>query len=412
MKALLCLSLILFFSLPHIFAQNTSPQPDTAQTPKDRSFRRIDILPAISYAPETNLTLGVIGVYYMDLYRKHPETKRSNIQFLAVYTLANQLSIRADWEIFTDGNVWRFRGRSFFDIYPDRNYGRGNQAGSLVAEFDEDGQVDTLNFLNYTSNRFNLAPVFLRKIAPSWYVGIQGDLEYQFHSRTFPDTWLFANADSNRIIDLPVEGLRSGLGFYTLFDTRDFVLNPLKGFFLEFGTLHFGPWLGSDFTFHSIRLDARKYINTFQNQTLALRGVANFRFTPNDNGIPIRALSRVGGRDFIRGYFLGTYQDNHLLAAEAEYRLPFWKESDTAPFWKIWKRLGMVVFGGVAQVAPRPGDFRMDQFRTAVGAGLRVLFNRESRVTIRIDYALGLSANSNGPGRRQSGFYFYLAEAF
>jgi len=408
MKLTCLVLLFIWLAISTLCAQQT---PDRSAIIRPE-FRRIDILPAISYAPETKLTLGVIGVYYMDLYKKDPQTRLSNIQFLSVYTLANQLSIRADWEIFTDGNRWRFRGRTFFDIYPDRNYGRGNDARSLVAEIDADGRADTLNYLNYTSNRFNLAPVFLRKVSTNWYIGLQTNLEYQFNSRPLPDRWAYASADSSRIAELPDEGLRSGLGFYTLFDTRDFVLNPLKGTYLELGTLHFGGWLGSDFTFHSVRLDVRKYINTWRNHTLALRGVVNFRSTPNENGIPIRALSRIGGRDFIRGYFMGTCQDNHLLAAEAEYRLPFWRESDTDPFWKIWKRLGIAVFGGVGQVAPRAGDFRLDSFRTAVGAGLRVLFNRQSRVTIRIDYALGLSADSGGPGKRQSGFYFYLAEAF
>jgi outer membrane protein assembly factor BamA len=403
---LLCCSVLLGLS-----GQVQQPA-DTANAPASRDFRRIDILPAISYAPETKLTLGVIGVYYMDLYRGDTSTRFSNVQFLAVYTLANQVSTRLNWDIFTDGNRWRFRGETFFDIYPDRNYGRGNGASSLVVEFDEDGGADTLNYLNFNSNRLNFAPAFMRKLGRHWYVGLHYNLEYLFNARPIPDRWAFANADSTRISNLPDEGLRSGLGTIALFDSRDYVLNPIRGSLVEFSSLHFGTWLGSDFTFHSLRLDARQYINTWKNQTLALRGVVNFRFTPDANGIPLRALSRVGGRNFIRGYFLGTYQDNHLLAAEAEYRLPFWRESDTDPFWKIWKRLGLAVFGGVAQVAPRPGDFRMDQFRTAVGAGLRVLFNRKSRVTIRIDYALGLSAGSNGPGRRQSGFYFYLAEAF
>ena len=42
---------------------------DTASISSSRSFKKMDIFPAISYAPETRLTLGGIGYYYLDLYR-------------------------------------------------------------------------------------------------------------------------------------------------------------------------------------------------------------------------------------------------------------------------------------------------------------------------------------------------------
>ena len=46
------------------------------------------------------------------------------------------------------------------------------------------------------------------------------------------------------------------------------------------------------------------------------------------------------------------------------------------------------------------------------GGGLRILLNKTSRANIRIDYAVALRNNSDGPGKRQSGFYFFLGEAF
>ncbi len=406
MRSLIPFLLLLGFGLP------VSGQDSLKQDPPRRDFRKIDLFPAISYAPETKLTLGVIGIYYMDLYKRDTNTQISNIQFLAVYTTARQLSILSEWEIFIDGNQWRFRGESFFDIFPDRNYGRGNSAGALIGERDADGSIDSLNYLRYNSNRLNFSPVVLRRIAPALYLGLRLDLEYLYNARPIPDNWRYLNADSARITQLPVDGLRVGLGLSVLYDTRDYVLNPLSGTFLDFRAVFFGPNLGSDFRFQNIRLDARQYINTWRNHTLAMRVVFDNRFSPNANEIPIRALSRVGGNDFMRGYFRGTYQDNHMLAGELEYRLPFWKESDTDPFWKVWKRLGIVGFVGAAQVVESWDRFRGDRFRVAAGGGLRILLNRESRASIRVDYAFGFAPDSNGPGRRQSGFYFYLAEAF
>jgi hypothetical protein len=55
---------------------------------------------------------------------------------------------------------------------------------------------------------------------------------------------------------------------------------------------------------------------------------------------------------------------------------------------------------------------RADRFNVAAGGGLRILLNAKSRSNIRIDYAVALRADSDGPGKRQSGFYFFLGEAF
>jgi hemolysin activation/secretion protein len=187
-------------------------------------------------------------------------------------------------------------------------------------------------------------------------------------------------------------------------------LNPLRGTSIELNNLNYAKFTGSDYAFSLFTADARKYFNTFKNQTLALRAFASMEFT-NDQ-IPMRALSRIGGPKFIRGYFKGTYQDRHMLAFESEYRLPFWPEGKQANFWRVWKRLGVVGFFSGGQVFHSLSEFSLDRFNLAIGGGLRILFNAQSRVNLRIDYAVGLRKDSGGPGKRQNGLYFFLGEAF
>jgi outer membrane protein assembly factor BamA len=224
------------------------------------------------------------------------------------------------------------------------------------------------------------------------------------------DEYYFLNADSACIQGLPVDGFRSGIGFQILFDNRDRIINPLKGSLIELNNLNYGKFVGSDYRFNVVSLDARQYINPFKNQTLALRVMGAMEFT--DDQIPMRALARVGGHKFIRGYFKGTYQDQNMVAFEPEYRLPFWPEGTNAKLWQVWKRLGVVGFVSGAQVFHEPSDFQWDNFNLAVGGGIRVLFNPQSRVNLRFDYAVGLRKGSDGQGERQSGFYFFLGEAF
>lgn len=405
--SLVCIGFWLFAS--PVFAQN--PATDSLSQPLPRrDYNRLDIFPAISYSPETKLTLGVIGIAYFDFRKGALETPLSYVDFLAIYTLNKQILLESRWEVFTHKSQWRTRGELLLQRYPDRNYGIGNDAAALLVEVNKEGVRDTLNYLNFNSNRIKFSPAVLRKVWPALYVGVQSDLEYLFKYDELPEQYHFLNADSNKIRDLPVAGLRSGVGFQVLYDTRDNLINPRKGSFVEFNARHYADWLGSDFTFSYYSLELRQYVNTWSNHTLALRGMASFEYT--DAEVPLRALSRVGGHKFIRGYFRGTYQDHHMLAFETEYRLPLWRDNQQSKLWQVWKRLGVVGFLGGAQVFRDGAAVKFDRFNLAAGGGLRILLNPKSRSNIRIDYAVALRDDSDGPGKRQSGFYFFLGEAF
>jgi len=403
--AVFYINVVIFFS---VSGQGQSTV--SADTTSERAFKRLDIFPAISYSPETDLTLGAIGIKYFDLAKGDLCTPISNLEFVAVYTLNSQIIIETRWEIFTAKNLWRIRGEAYFNRFPDRNYGIGNNAAALVVEVDGASVSDTLNYLNFDSDRIKFSPVVLRKLRPNLYFGLQYDMEYLYHLEITADQHYFINEDALVIKDMAVDGIRSGIGFQLLFDNREQPINPLKGSLISFNNLNYGGFLGSDFGFTTFYLDARHYLNTHKNQTLALRAYGSAKFTKDE--IPMRALSRVGGDKFVRGYFRGTYQDHHMAAFEVEYRLPFWPEDTDAKMWQVWKRLGLVGFIGGAQVFDNISDFQIDNFNLGVGGGLRILFNPQSRVNLRIDYALGLSNGSDGINKRQSGLYFHLGEAF
>jgi len=410
MRKYVVLIIVLF-----LFFQQQSSVAQKADTVK--KFRKYDLLPAISFAPETGLTLGVIGYRYLRLGKTDPATKTSAIDFVAVYTTKNQIIIESNYDIFTDGNKFRVRGFIGYNLYPDRNYGIGNDAGALIREYDDyqyGVPMDStdFNYLEFSIERFTIRPVFLRKIKEGIYAGIRLDMEYQYNMKIVPDNYSILQGNSNiQLMQNNNTGFRSGAGLAFVYDSRDNLLNARKGFFLDYSANVYGKFLGSDYSYVYTRIDARKYFNPIKNHSIALRANLIYSST-KDSAVPMRGLARVGGHDFMRGYFRGTYQDRNLASFEAEYRLPFWNDDVDAPLYKIWKRLGIVAFVSGAQVYGESGNFGFDKFNYAVGTGLRVLFNPQSKVNIRIDYAWGLSDNSNGPGSKQTGLYFFLAEAF
>jgi len=391
-------------------AQPTNPELDST------GFRKYDFFPAISYSPETKLTLGVIGYRYLDLTKSDHSTVRSFVNFVAVYTTANQAIVESNWDVFTDGNKYRTRGQIGFTRFPDRNYGLGNNADALVHEYNlgQSGIEDTTvqNYKRFSTMRLIFQPTVLKEVKHGFYAGLIADIEYQWNYEDLADSLLVLNQqDEIVLLENNTLGLRSGLGFNLVWDNRDNIFNPRTGSFVDLNNKYFGGYLGSDYRYITVKLDARKYLNPVSNHTLALRGILNFRYT-SDPTLPLRGLSRVGGSMLVRGYFQGTYQDSHMVAFETAYRLPFWKDDNIAPFGKFWKRMGLVAFFSGAQVYGEKETFGFSRFNLAAGGGLRILFNAESGVNLRIDYAVGLSANSNGPGKRQTGLYFFLAESF
>ncbi len=393
-----------------ILSIDSLAQDSAALVQNDHSFRRWDVFPAISYAPETKLTLGVIGIRYFNFGKSVSTTPLSNMEFLAVYTLNEQILIESRWEFFLNESRWRTRGEVYYNRYPDRNYGIGNHAAARVMEVDENNKRDTLNYWNFNSDRVKFSPVVLRQLRPHLFAGLQYDLESLYGVKPIAKEYQFLNADAQTIATMPVAGLRSGLGIQLLYDTRDYIMNPIHGSLFELNLINYGRYLGSDYSFTSFSADLRHYINTFQNHTLALHLYASEQWPANN--VPMRALSRVGGYKFVRGYFKGTYQDASMAAFEVEYRLPLWKEDSDSKLWQVWKRLGIAAFLAGAQVAPEFSKLEMNEFNLAAGGGLRILFNPETRLNIRIDYAVALADESGGPGKRQTGLYFYLAESF
>ena len=81
----------------------------------------------------------------------------------------------------------------------------------------------------------------------------------------------------------------------------------------------------------------------------------------------------------MRGYYLGRYRDNTLLAAQTEYRfLPF-------PFSERW---GAAAFVGVGTVSDGISELDFSKLKVAGGTGVRLLNFRSQDIFTRFDVAV------------------------
>lgn len=340
-------------------------QSDTVRRQKKL---KITPLPALFYTPETRLGFGglVSGVFNLG---DRKTTRNSNAEVLAAYTLNNQIILRTRNNLFTKDEKYALSGEVSFYDFPILYYGVGN-----------DTDKDLEEELGYKV--FIFQERVLRQVRKSLFIGPQYRYNYLYDIEYEPE---------NLVDDTPFiysgAGTNSGLGFSTIYDTRNNVLNASKGVFLQFSTFFHGDALGGDFNFNRYTLDLRRYWMLNNGDVIAAQYFGEF----NTGDIPFREMAQLGGENIMRGYYNGRFRDDQQMAVQVEYR------KQVIPW------LGFTTFGAYGDVSDDIGNFEIGDFKYAVGAGLRIMVNKADRLNIRIDYGLGDDTN---------GFYFAIAEAF
>ncbi len=327
--------------------------------------------PTIAYAPETKWEFGVSAVY---VYYANRDIKNrlSEINAFTFVTLEKQYGLWMDHALYSDKSLWFFLGRVRLQQFPLLYFGEGiDISGEELAQID--------------AGTISIRERVLRKVHGSLYLGFETD----FHR--------LSNVTLNQFTSEPFEtptGVQKftnlGLGLGLVFDDRHNVLNVRKGFFGEMGFLRYDDGWGSDFEFTSYFLDARYYLPTTNSQVLA----SQLYFSEVQGNAPFTQLSLMGGESLMRGYYLGRYRDQTLLAAQTEYRfLPF-------PFSKRW---GAAAFVGFGTVSDGVKNLDLSKLKVAGGTGVRFLIFKSKDIFTRFDVAV----SEDGLG-----YYFFIGEAF
>lgn len=327
--------------------------------------------PTVAFAPETRWEFGVSAVY---VYYANQDIRNrlSEITGFTFITLEKQYGLWMDHALYSDKSTWFFLGRIRLQQFPLLYFGTG-----IDIDGEELAQID--------AGSISIRERVLRKIKGSLYLGFETD----FHS--------LSNVSLTQLTSESFEeprGIRRfsniGLGLGLVYDDRHNVLNVREGFFGEMGFLRYDDGWGSDFEFTSYFLDARYYLPTNETQVLA----SQLFFSEVDGNAPFSQLSLMGGESLMRGYYLGRYRDQTLLAAQTEYRL--------LPF-SFSKRWGAAAFVGFGTVSDGVRELDLSKLKVAGGTGVRFLIFKSKDIFTRFDVAV----SEDGLG-----YYFFIGEAF
>lgn len=347
-----------------------SPDAGAQLAPPTRESSSWDAFPLLSYSRETQVALGGFGVTYFRIGDAPPESRPSYLAGDVVVTTRAQVLVDVFPVLWWDDEHWFVTGQIAYRRYPDDFYGIGNDTRP------EDKETYTLHGI---STRFDLR----YRAWKSLFIGARH--EFQWHELIELDDAPMLAAGNIRGSE---GGFRNGIGPTLVWDSRDNTQSARSGLYYQASFLVYGGFLGSDYDYARLTLDAAHYLALGERHTLAFQVFIDAMA----GDVPFNQLALLGGISRMRGYYEGQYRDKTYAMAQLEYRM-------MPIFWRI----GAVVFAGIGEVAERWRDFRWDRLRWAVGAGLRFALNVEERINIRVDVGVG-------PGTW--GLYVNVLEAF
>jgi outer membrane protein assembly factor BamA len=342
-------------------ADNAFSQIKIAEFSDTISYRnlKINAFPLVFYFPETRFGFGTGGVLTWRFKKESADTRPSQAEFLAAYTLNKQLILAAPFELYFDEEKWKFLGEvSYYDFFYNY-YGIGM-----------DTRVEDLEtyLVKLPGVQFEL----LRRVGSSFFAGLRFDLKNNDIREIKPGGLLdtFQPTGSNG-------GLLSSLGFVFHYDSRDYVFNPTSGFLIELRAVKQLPQLGSDFDHSIFFLNSRYYYALSKDHTLAFQNFIGHSI----GDVPFFDMHFFATHRIGRGFNDRRFRDKSMFSMQTEYRFP------------LYKRLQGVGFFGYAGVANGIGALFDINYLPSGGIGLRFVLDSEERVRIRFD--AGWSGESN-----------------
>jgi hypothetical protein len=339
-----------------------------------RKKGKVIAAPILGYSPESRFFGGFMGMWILP--KKGVDTssfkRPSTLAPIFIYTANKQVisSLRSE-QYFKNAtylsNTLRVRN------YPDFFFGIGNDThpDDLEMFLDQFGQLNGR---------------WMKIRDEKYFFGLSYDFRYDKLS-DFEDGAVLKTGE----VPGTGGGWTNGLGPIFIYDTRDNVLYPSKGWYVTSNLHYFSKVVGSNYSFGQLNIDSRYFREVISpKHVLGLQLVIN---SVAGNNIPFYRLPQLGGNDRLRGI-----KNENLYRDKVSWY--FQVEGRRTLFW----RLGGVLFAGVGNVSPGIASAFQTPVKAVVGAGGRFRPIKDQKLNLRLDF-----------GVATDGFYaVYLnvAEAF
>lgn len=401
----------------------TSPGPEKECEPQSLGslFRKKDsepkppknftalVLPNIASNPSNGLLLGVGGS--LGWWFGPKETTRVSFAgFTAAWTTKDQWIFFVKSNAYTSEDKFFLQGDWRFYVYSQPTYGLGTNSPESVelepswnwmaASTSETEGAFPLKF-----NYVRFYEIASYKIKTNLYGGIGFHFDKYtsiedelLNLDTIPQSVTPHYAYSSYYGFDPEQFTLTGLSLNFVFDSRDNLINPYKGYFVNVNLKQNVTFLGSEKNSTFLFFDLRGYKSLSKQKPRHLIGAwlwGNFMVAGRAPYLALQSLGDDQRARSGRGYIQGRFRGEQFLYGEVEYRFPISQCSQI---------LGGVVYVNATTASNNYTGVELFQYiQPGFGVGLRIMINTGSRMNLDLDY---------GIGKKSKGFYFSGAETF
>lgn len=332
----------------------------------ERDGWQLAIYPAASYSDRAGLAVGIMPMLQID---NSQSGRPTTITPSALISTKNMFEVQCDAEAYFNGGR-NIVAKAEFYTQPDDYYAIGNA--------DKDSAL-----ASYDISRYMLNCDFMQSVGNShWQIGLTLDATYHH----------FSKIDAPKEVEAEIQSAAkwsNGIGIALVFDTRDNVLYPRRGWFLRTRWIGYAEWIGSRDNFSTLTIDGRRYIPVGTESLVAMQAYWSAAWSD----APFHKLPAVGGTRLCRAIPHNyKYVDNYAWLLQAELRFPI-----------VW-RIGATTFAGAGNVSHDIVDKIFDDTHLMAGLGLRFKVFKDKGLNLRLDGGI--------TSRGDHAVYFNIREAF
>ena len=358
----------------------------------------IIIIPNIASNPSIGSQIGIKAVAGRKL-GSDPSTYLSVASTSASITTKGIIYFYVSHNVFTNGNRWNLQGSLIAakTVTPDYGLGigkpsEGSEEEKVLANPNRKPRALHGQFYNFREKVY-------KEVKKGLFVGagVSFDMRRNLDSRDTSGQLTPYNIYSDKY-GFDRENYNSnGLLFSIQYTTRDNQNRAYKGIYADAGIRLNQTWMGSTRNALQVTTDIRKYLSLSKHNpdhVVALWNWGSYLVSGRVPYLELAGTAKDPGSRSGRGYTIGYFKGANYNYSEVEYRFPILKN----------KFLSGVTFFHMQTADDESGTKLFQVWQPGGGAGLRVLFNKNTRTNLCLDYAFGKF------GAR--GFFLGLNEAF
>lgn len=374
--------------LGDVIKQVFNKKVDTAKAARSPAFA---ILPSLGYNPSFGIVIGA-KLSSIRRFGQKENTDLSSFGLEAIYTTRGVITGQFRHNVFTKGDKWNFQGNWQLSKYliADHGIGTGNK--------DYLTNSDSTYLVRFTFIR--LTEKLYYKIGENLFAG--AGVSFDIRTDINDEELLTRRSSPHYRYSLrngfsPASYSANGLLLALQYNTREHPARSYGGIYADMNLRFNQQWMGSTKNSVQLQYDLRKYWSLSKRNPEHVLAFWHWAFYKLSGTVPYLELPATAYDTYNRsgrGYTIGRFKGPSYACFETEYRFPITRN-------KLVSGVTFVNF----QTASDDLSKKLFQFwEVAGGGGLRILFQKGSRSTMCIDYAIGKYGSR--------GFFFGLNEVF